>query len=163
MALVLTKKKVVATKPVFETSTPRDIVELLDEVGAMQEKALFAAAQIKLLQAELKPYAEKAKQLADMVSKHAIAAEINDDNEFLENSEGFVLKVGKAGTLRTVANVELAMKRMGKKAFFEKVTLGLGIIDQYLTPEEKKDVVKTERIVRSITVLRRDPAVLSDK
>jgi hypothetical protein len=47
------------------------------------------------------------------------------------------------------------MKRMGKKLFFEKYTIGLGILGAYLTPAEKQGILKVERSERSITVLRR--------
>jgi hypothetical protein len=63
--------------------------------------------------------------------------------------------VGKAGTLRTVVDAERAMKRMGKKLFFEKCTIGLGVLDAYLTPAEKEGTLNVERCERSIRVLRR--------
>ena len=54
-----------------------------------------------------------------------------------------------------MADVELAMKKMGRKLFFQKCAIGLGVIDQYLTPEEKHQVLKVERCSRGIKVLRR--------
>ena len=157
MAIVLTKKKaVLAVKPVFETSTPSDIVELIEAVGALQDEAEATAKQIKALQAKLKPYSERAKALAELVSLHAEQnLGLDPDAEFIEHTEDFVLQVGKRGSERRVVDVKLAMKRMGQKVFFEKVSLGLGVIDQYLTPEEKAGVVETARVVRSIKVLRR--------
>ena len=154
MAIVLTKKKALA-KPAFDTSTPLDIAALMEEVGAQQDAMEAKAKQVKQLQLELKAHAEKAKQLADLVTQHAASQEIAPDHEFVENSEGFMLQVGRAGTVRSVADMELAMKRLGKKVFFEKATIGLGVLDAYLTPEEKQGVVKVERTVRSIKLVRR--------
>jgi hypothetical protein len=57
--------------------------------------------------------------------------------------------------MRTVVDVELAMKKRAKKLFFQKCTIGLGVIDQYLAPEEKQDVLKVERSLRAVKVLRR--------
>lgn len=157
MPIVLTKKKASA-KPAFETTTPHDLANLMDEVGAAQAAVDAKAAQIKQLQLECKAHAEKAKQLADLVSQYAADKGISPDHEFLEHSAGFVLQVGRSGNVRSVADLELAMKRLGKKVFFEKATIGLGVLDNYLTPEEKVGVIKTERTVRSIKLTRRPGA-----
>ena len=156
MAITLTKKKTVVTaKPAFETSTPQEIVELIEDIGGLQDEAVEISSQIKALQARLKPYADKTKALQEMITNFALAKEIGPDAEFSEYAEDYTLQVGKQGSERKVVDVELAMKRMGKKVFFEKVTLGLGICDQYLTPEEKVGVVDTKRTLRSIKVVRK--------
>jgi hypothetical protein len=44
----------------------------------------------------------------------------------------------RAENQRTVADAERAMKKMGKKLVFEKCTIGLDVIDAYLTPAENE-------------------------
>jgi hypothetical protein len=45
------------------------------------------------------------------------------------------------------------MKAICKKLFFEKCTIGLGIIDQYLTPETKAPLLVVERTLRGVNVV----------
>jgi hypothetical protein len=157
MTITITKKKAVApeTNAITEKSIPPEIVQLIEEVGLLQDDAEATTKRIKELQAHVKPYAEKVKQLAALVSKYAAESGFDPDVEFAETTDDFILQVGKAGTLRTVVDAERAMKRMGKKLFFEKCTIGLGILDAYLAPAEKEGILKVERCERSIRVLRR--------
>lgn len=157
MTIVITQKKVVeaTTMISFKSLTPPDVVELIDQVGALQTDAEATAKKIKALQAHLKPYADKVKHLTELVSQYAKERGIDPDKEFTAVTDNFVLQVGKAGALRTVVDVELAMKMMGWKLFFQKCTIGLGVIDQYLTPEDKQGVLKVERCLRGIKVFRR--------
>ena len=157
MTITMTKKKVAATEThaISKMSIPPDIVELIEEVGQLQDDAEATTKRIKALQAHVKPYAEKVKQLAALVSKYAAESGFDPDLEFTETTDDFILQVGKAGTLRTVIDAERAMKRMGKKLFFEKCTIGLGVLDAYLTPAEKQGILKVERCERGIRVLRR--------
>jgi hypothetical protein len=157
MTITMTKKKVVGTvaQPTSKMSIPPDIVELIQEVGLLQDDAETTIKRIKALQAHVKPYAEKVKQLAALMSKYAAESGFSPDLEFTETTDDFILQVGKAGTLRTVIDAERAMKRMCKKLFFEKCTIGLGVLDAFLTPAEKEGILKIERCERSIRVLRR--------
>jgi hypothetical protein len=61
--------------------------------------------------------------------------------------------MGKAGTLRTVIDAERAMMKMGKKRFFEKCTIGLGVLDAFLTPAEREGILKIERCERCVIPL----------
>lgn len=139
----------------YQTAIPFEIIQMIDEVGALQDEAEAMAKRIKILQARLRPYSEKLKQLADAVSKYATELGLGPDQEFTQTTDDFVLIAGKASTVRTVIDTQRAMKIIGRKLFFEKCTIGLGIIDQYLTPEKKQKVVRIERCTRGIKVFRR--------
>jgi hypothetical protein len=157
MYIVITTKKPAAgaAHSVLKKPLPLQISGLIEEVGALQEEAKATAERIKVLQAQLKPYAEKVKQLVELVSKYADGRGINPDKVFTATTTNFLMQVGKAGTLRTVTDNELASHMLGRQLFFEKCTIGLGIIDSYLTPEQKLQVLKVERCVRGITLMRR--------
>ncbi len=151
------KKKIPQTACISsgKQQTPPEHLDLIEQVGILQDEAMDRTKRIKILQLDLQPYTEKVKQLAKLVSKHAQQSGIDPDKLFNLSTDDFVLQVGKAGTVRTVVDVEQAMKKMGKKIFFQKCTIGLGVIDQYLTPEEREDVLKVERCLRGVKVLRR--------
>jgi hypothetical protein len=134
---------------------PLEIAALVEEVGALQDAATAMAKQIKVLQAQLKPYAEKMKALTELVTEYAEEQGMDPDKVFTEVTDNFLIQVGKAGALRTVANIEVVLKVLGKKLFFEKCAIGLGFIDHYLTPEQKQQVLKVERGARVVTVVRR--------
>ena len=157
LAIVTTKKKAAetATIPFCNPSAPPAIVALIDRVGALRDDAEANAERIKALQADLKPYADMVKHLSELVSEYAVENEIDPDKEFSVTTGDFVVRVGKAGTLRTVVDVEQAMKKMGRKLFFRRCTIGLGVIDEYLTPDDKQRVLKVERCLRGIKVLHR--------
>lgn len=144
-----------AADPSFDTDTPIDVVELMERLGDGQ--AVFEAklAQIKTLEVETKAYKADLAKLAELVSKHADNQERGADTEFVEHSAGFMLQVGKQGSTRRVINLELAMKRLGKATFFQKASIGLGVLDQYLSPAEREDVVVTERGTRTIKLVKR--------
>jgi hypothetical protein len=80
-----------------------------------------------------------------VVTKYAEEQGIDPDDVFTEVTDNFLIQVGKAGTLRTVPDTELVSKVLGKKLFFEKCTIGLGVLDSYLTTEQKQLVLTVER------------------
>ncbi|WP_428394416.1 hypothetical protein [Lichenicoccus sp.] len=159
MTIIFTKKPTTpTTKLASKTSMPADVIALIDEIGDLQDDAETAMKQIRALQVKLKPYGAKMKCLAERMTSYATSQGLGPDDELTEATENFVLEVGKAGTLRRVVDIRLAMKRMGRKMFFQKVTIGLGVIDQYLTPEQQVGVIETERVLRSAKLLRRTSA-----
>ena len=157
MALLIPKKKIVVAPATAEIDTdlPIDIAELVVEIGQNLGNAEALEKQVKSLTASLKAHKDKVKLLVEKVTKHAIDAEIPDDGEKSEDVGEFVLAIGKAGVTRSVKSTELAMKLLGKKVFLEKCTIGLGVIDQYLTPEEKQDLIITTRGERSVKITRK--------
>ena len=157
MTFVSTQKQVVqfGTQSFSRPTMPPDIVELINQVGATRNKAEATAKRIKALQAQLKPYADKMKLLTELVTKYAQENGLDPDKEFSTATDNFVLHVGKAGTQRMVVDNGLMMKKMGKALFLQKCTIGLGLIDQYLTPEEKQGVLNVERCSRGIKILHR--------
>lgn len=157
MDMASTKEAAVgdANAPTFQTALPAEIVDLIEAVGAMQNEAEATAKRIKTLQASLKPYTERLKRLADLMTDYAAERGINPDKEFTEHANGVLVLVGKATSSRTVVDVQRVMKIMGKKLFFEKCSISLGVVDQYLTPEEKMKVIRTDRCARSIKIVTR--------
>ena len=79
MTITMTKKKVATTEThaISKMSIPPDIVELIEEVGLLQDDAEATTKRIKVLQAHVKPYADKVKQLAALVSKYAASWRIH--------------------------------------------------------------------------------------
>jgi hypothetical protein len=71
MSIAMIENQVAATaaEPTSKMSIPSGIVELIGEVGQLQDDAEVTTKRIKALQAHLKPSAEKVKQLAALVSK----------------------------------------------------------------------------------------------
>jgi len=62
MPIVLPLKKKTATgpaKPIPAPSIPPDVLQLIREVGALQDEALMTAQRIRLLQAHMKLYVDK--------------------------------------------------------------------------------------------------------
>ena len=132
------------------------LANLIDEVATMQDIVRGKIKLLKQLQTELKPFNEKARQLAEMITALAEEQGLHPDQELTLDSALARVEVGRRGSERRVADLELAMKRMGKKTFLEKATIGLGICDQYLTPEQKVGVIETTRVTRSLKIAPRD-------
>jgi hypothetical protein len=119
----------------------------------MQDEAEKVAAQIKVLQAQLQPYADRLKALSKLVSQDAAAAGIGPDQAFTAATSKFMLKVGKAGSVRTVINMPLVMTFLGPDLFFAKCTIALATLDQHLSHEQKQQVLKIERVRRKVAIL----------
>ena len=148
MAIVLTKKKP-KTRPAELVS---DFAGLIDELGAMQAEQTRIEQQIKELQKRQKPYKEKLKSLAELL--HEID-EHGDDETFVELGVSYQAELGKKGTARSIRDIEKVRELMGDATFFKVCSVTLKAIDDYLTPEEKAEVLEIERTQRGITISRR--------
>jgi hypothetical protein len=73
MTIAKAKKKDEATEThaISMMSIPPDPVGLIEEVGQLQDDADATTKRIRALQAHVKPYADKVRQLAALVSKYA--------------------------------------------------------------------------------------------
>lgn len=124
----------------------------IDLVGKLMEDAEPVAAEIKKLQAKLKPLAEAQKALQLKLD----ALPLDDDIEgHLENGIGFMAEVGKKGTGRSVKDLKLVKKHLGEELFMKLAGVTLKSLDQYLTPPQLAEVLTVERTSRSVKITRR--------
>ena len=72
------------------SSTLRDILETIDRIGARQSEAEETSKQIKILQEQLKPYADMVKHLTELVSGYAVEHGIDPNKEFTLTTGDFV-------------------------------------------------------------------------
>ena len=156
MAIVLHKPKPTVMSTASASAAMAVLIaSLADEVGQQQDFAESITKKIRALQSQLKPYHDKVRQLTELVTAYAKVQGVDPDQEFNESTENFLLEVGKASTVRTVLSVELAMMKLGNKVFFEKASIGLGVLDRHLTPEEKVGIIAIERGVRGVKINRK--------
>jgi hypothetical protein len=147
----------VMTSQCCPVTLPPEVHALVEEIGAAQDLADVTAKRIKVLQAELKIHTTKMRKLAELIAQHALSCGISDDEELSAVSKNFMVKAGKAVVVRHVSDPGLIMEMMGQALFLEKCTIGLGIVDQYLSPEQRQQVLTIERGPRSVAILPRWP------
>ena len=150
MAIVLTKKKL-KPQPV-EAELVSDFAELIDELGAMQPEAQKIDEQIKALQKRQKPFKDKLKSLCELLHE---VDEHGDDEKFVELGQTHRAEFGKKGTARTITRIEKVRELMGDETFFKVCSVTLKAVDDYLTPEEKAEVLETERTLRGVEIAKR--------
>ena len=150
MAIVLTRRKLQATKADVEVIS--DFAELIDEIGALQADALKIDEQIKALQKKQKPFKDKLKSLCELL--HEID-EHDADEKFTELGQAYRAEFGKKGTSRSITKIEKVRELMGDETFFKVCSVTLKAIDDYLTPEEKAQVLETERTLRGVEIAKR--------
>jgi hypothetical protein len=155
MTIVL--KKPTPVQQVEEVSTtPDDVAALIDELGEMLPETQKTLAKMKELEKSLAPYKEKLKSLIALVT----AAEGRDPDETFEQAgEKFVAAVGKQVNVRTVTDAQLAVKLLNKAEKgigWKLISVPLGKLDQYLTPEERTQVLKVDRGERSVTITKKE-------
>ena len=73
------------------------------------------------------------------------------NEEFFVESTAYKLKVGKTGIKRIVNDIAYIFNKLKKKAFLEVVTVPLGAVDKYLTPEEQAECITVEDTKRNLT------------
>lgn len=150
MAIVLTKKKPKSQSA--EAELVSDFAGLIDEIGAMQAEQTRIEQQIKELQKKQKPYKEKLKSLAELLHE---VDEHGDDETFVELGVSYQAELGKKGTARSIKDIEQVRQLMGDTTFFKVCSVTLKAIDDYLTPEEKAEVLGIERTQRGVSVTKR--------
>ena len=139
----------------FGSKKAHEIAALIDEIGAMLPEVEAKQKTIKAYQKELQPYTEKMKALMALVS--AIAS-YGPDETFELHGAAFTAAIGKRYVVRTVTNPQLAIKLLNKAKKgigWQVVTVPLGKLDAYLTPEDKAQVIKVDRGERSITIAKK--------
>ena len=157
--VVVSKKPVTQVQDLTRPSAlAKEIATLIDEIGAMLPSVEATQKQIKTLQNQLQPYADRMKALVTLISgleDHAA------DETFKLEGAAFIADVGKRCVVRTVINPALAVKLMNK---VEKgvgwgvVTVPLGKLDLHLSPAEKNRVLTVARGDRSVTIAKKATA-----
>ena len=77
------------------------------------------------------------------------------DETFEVKGELFTAAVGKRYMVRTVINPQLAIKllnKVNKGIAWKVITVPLGKLDAFLTPDQKAQVIKVDRGERSIVI-----------
>lgn len=146
MATMVLKKKMVQAA---ETLNP--LYAQIDLVGEQAKEAEKIAEQIKKLQDKLKPI--KAEQ--DKLQKMIDALEIGDDEKIIETAAKFSAEIGAKGNKREIKDLDAAKKYLGDELFMKLATITLKNLDDYLTPPQKEEVIKTSRTSRSVKIVPR--------
>lgn len=133
----------------LETPEVMTDAELVDLVGSLSVEAEAITKQIKALGEKLKPYKEALAKLQEV----ADAIEMGDDDTDELRGNKYRLEIGKKGTSRSIIDLGKVFEFMGEEVFTEVATVPLKAIDDYLTPPQKKQVLKIERTNRSIKLV----------
>jgi hypothetical protein len=129
-----------------------ELAGLIDKVGLLTVQAAPHYAKIATIAELLKPLDEAKKLLQD-----AVNALGEDDDLIKELGTAYRVEAGARGSQRKITDMASVKKLMGSVLFMKVATVTLGKIDDYLTPEERATVIKTERTGRSMKVIRRAP------
>ena len=156
MTILLKKPQVKLQEPVEASAGNVDeIAALIDDIGSMLSTVEAKQKMIKALQAELQPYTEKMKALTALVSA---IGEHGADDTFQDEGTQFRALVGKRCIARRVTDPALAIKLLNKAekgVAWKIVSVPLGKLDAYLTPEEKAQVITLDRGERSVVVAKK--------
>ena len=131
-------------------STKKKITPNLKTVEDSSVDPQKLANQFKKIEAELKANDAEMKKKRDKVSdlKKSLIAHCNenlDAEEILElRTKWGDVKVGKRSTSRTITDMVLAVKLIGKDTFMRIAKISLGDLDKYLNPEELAQVIETK-------------------
>ena len=142
----------VSSSPTLMSDT---LADLIDDIGAMLPAVEAKQKMIKALQGELQPYADKMKVLTALLN--AIDGP-SPDHTFRYQGTQFIAMVGKGGVVRRVTNPALAIKlpnRVEKGIAWQVITVPLGKLDAYLTPEERSQVVTVDRGERTVLIVKK--------
>ena len=149
MGLVIIQKKKPVVVPRPEIS---EFAEQIDHFGQLTADSESVLKEIKALQEKLKPLAEAKAKLQAAID----AMEIEDDyDKQVEIGHLFKVEIGKKGSNRSIKDLALAKKLLGNETFMKVASITLKNLDDYLTPPEKEQVLKTERTSRSFKVIAR--------
>lgn len=134
-------------KTATKAKTPKG-AEALEHIASDADAAKFVDLYCKLapkVAALMKdPMIE---QLAGIQAKlMEIANDRPADQEVtLMGTKGNGLHFGERAIKRTISDLELVKKFMGQKTFMDVATVGLKAVDDYLTPEQREQVLTVEQ------------------
>ena len=154
MAILIKKTKPVAPvvqplKP-HQTLAPAELGQLIDKVGREGPAVTKLLEKLKKIQDELKPY----KKDIDLLQGEIDKIEGFSADEVLEViSVDFLVEAGVKATVRTVADKEKILEYLGSENFLKLCDIKLKVVDDYLTPEQKEEVLTIDRTKRTIKIL----------
>jgi hypothetical protein len=148
MAVVLKKKIQVEEEPELS-----DLAALIDELGELQPKFERRKRRLKLLEVAQETYKAKFKRLQELIAEDD--DDHHDDDSFVELGTTFRAEFGKKGCSRRIADIQKVRELMGDETFFKVCSVALKDIDDYLNPEERAQVLETERGLRGVKITKR--------
>lgn len=149
MALVLTKKKTIASPP-FDPALS-EFAEKIDTVGRLEKEAEKIKARIKAEQEKLKPYVKAMKELQALVDGMDVDADETLDQLGVE----YRLEAGAKGTARKVVDMVGVHQLLGDELFYQCATVTLKDLDAYLTQPQRDKVIESSRSSRTISITKR--------
>ena len=129
-----------------------EISALIDDIGTMLPAVEAKQKMIKALQGELQPYVDQMRALTALLN--AIEGPEADDT-FQYQGTQFIAMVGKRGVVRRVTNPALAIKllnKVEKGIAWQVISVPLGKLNAYLTPEQRAQVIAVDRGDRPVTI-----------
>lgn len=117
------------------------VADLVDHVGRAAD-AVLAMEKCPEVRAYLALKTRVSKGTSAVVE--AVQGDLADDEKTEVEGEEYVARVGARTRVRTITDMEGAAKRMGMATFMRVASLPLKALDDYLTPEEREEVVTEE-------------------
>lgn len=158
MPITLPKKNAAQTalqNSVAQANDPHDRLARENELKLKLAALLSEASEVAKAEARVKDYKAKVKALG---AEFAELSDLDDeetspDKEIVLEAPGGRLVLSKRSKTRTVVDIDKVRELMGEEAFNKSVTVGLKAIDDYLTPEEKEDVLEVGYSARTASVV----------
>ncbi len=150
MGLLVIPKKVVAAEPPSELLSP--FGELIDRYGALTEAAEPILKQIAELQEQLKPLGKAKAELQKEIDALELHPDFKDGEEI---GAVFKVEIGKRGSSREIKDMPKVVELMGADLFLKVATVTLKAIDDYLTVDQRAEVIETKRTSRTFKLIRR--------
>lgn len=144
MTMITLKKKLAQ-----ESEQLSPLAQQIDLVGAMQKDAEKITAQIKKLQEQLKPFKKQVELLQSMIDE----LDLDDDAKVEKAGQNFIAEIGPRGNSRSITNMAAIREFLGDDLFMQLATITLKNVDDYLTPPQKEQVLKTDRTSRSVKIV----------
>lgn len=156
MALKFKTKSKVASKPATEVKpVPKmpqsELQKAIDVAGSIQTKLEPKVEEAKAIKKDLAPLQEALKAVQPLVN------DIDDDygNTGRIEAERYALEYGKMGTSREVTNLKLVHEMLGDDLFYSLAGISLTALDDYLTPEQKEQVISESPSKRTFKITPR--------
>jgi hypothetical protein len=148
------KCKTPTVSPVIQIISDKTAT-LIDEIGAMLPVVEAKQRMIKALQAEQQPYTDRMKALTVLLS--AIEGP-GPDETFRYQGSQFIALAGKRCIVRRVSNPALAIELLNEAQegiAWQVISVPLGKLDAYLTPEQRAQVITVDRGDRPVTIAKK--------
>ena len=143
MVTTIVTSKAVDTASV-DVVTPQERVKLVDELGELKtklERAKPMIARVAEIEKVLRAYVDKTKV---------------SNEETVIHGDTWELKVGKKPWVRKIIDKLKALKFLTEDVALEKVTIPLAVLDDYLTPPEREQILsKTRDGTRPLKISKR--------